>query len=318
MSAKWHYCFNQFYVVTTGNYKLMSIILADHYARLQANSSDIIVSGLVTRTTPVVKSYADAYSAWLTSRATYRGSTKSFENLVKELSSTKIKQWDIAIQGSYLDGTPEYISLLPNGRGPFQKGNYEQKILEVKSLGERLLAYPALSATMDDVNDYYSTIDGARNKQQTDEEQVRLKSEALETARIVAANMMYANLGLLMDKFNKEPERSELYFDLSLIMSPPKDEDTYSGTIAGGDTDNITSENFLDTTIFKLYNNGSTSLKFFTSNSATGAVDDIGFVLEPGTNAVKTAAELGAADNKFLNVTNLDPSNQGMWVVIMM
>ena len=57
-------------------------------------------------------------------QGTYKGRTELWDAKVADLSSLRIKQWDIAIQGVFLEGTGDYTILLPNGRGPFQKGAY--------------------------------------------------------------------------------------------------------------------------------------------------------------------------------------------------
>lgn len=316
MAFTWHYLNNTFLIITVGSNKLMMILSPDHRARLQAQNADPEIAAMLAIFAPIDDALSAAYSAWFNAGAFYKGATLAFENLLKELSKTKLDSWFPQVQVVFPEGSPEYLTIFPKGRTLFTNGSYDLRINAVKSLGAALAAYPALAATKTEVDSFFTSLNTARTKQQEKEEGVRVKSELLETARVNTAVAMYQTLGKLMAKYAATPEAIAKFFDLSLIQSPPKDKNTFSVIVAAKDTANIVSGGFDDTTQFTLYT-GNTRGKFFTTNAATSVEGD-GITLEPNTSMTVIATQLGAPGNTFLNVTNLDELNQGNYSVVML
>jgi len=316
MAENWHYLNNSFLIVTDRSTKLLMILSPDHCARLQAASSDPDILALYTSFSVIDDELTTKYSLWMTAGAAYSGTTLAFEILMKELSQTKLDEWIPQVQVVFPESTPEYKSIFPKGRAPFNTGSYDIRLKAVKSLGDNLGPYLALAATKTKVDTFYDTLLSARTIQQVKEEDVRLKSEALEVKRVETCVAMYANLGTLMAKFAATPEKVAIYFDLALIQSPPKDKNTFSVIVAAKDTANVVPGGFTDTTQFTLFT-GNTRGKFFTSNAATG-VDGEGITLEPNTSMTVIATQLGDPGNTFLNVTNLDTLNQGNFSVVIL
>jgi hypothetical protein len=149
--------------------------------------------------------------------ATYKGHTALVDNLLLELSSLKIKQWDIQIQGQHLEGTPTYMMILPSRRKPFQEDTKDDRVSEVEALAQRLLGYPALSATQTDVSNFATALRTARDNQQQKEQLVSMALDELEIARKALCTMMYGNLGVLMDKYRDTPDIIENFWQLDLI-----------------------------------------------------------------------------------------------------
>ena len=318
MGTSWHYLSNTFLVVTENSTKLMMILSPDHRARLQAESPDPDILAMLNLFIPIDDALSAAYQAWTSAGAFYKGATLAFELLLSELVNTKLDQWIPQVQVVYAESTPQYLTLFPNGRTPYSSGPYDIRINTVKSLGDNLTTYPALAATKTDVDSFHTTLLNTRAEQQQKEETVRTTSDLLEVERVNTAVGMYANLGKLMAKFASTPEVIDRFFDLSLIQNPPKDKDTFAVIVAGGDTVNVI-EDIEDTTQLKLFNTGSTAGRFFTSTSATGTSEPgQGIELAPNTNTTVVATDLGDPGNTFLNVTNLDPENQGSYSVVIL
>ena len=227
----WQYAHNTFLTITASSYKLTNIIFADHSARLGAVTGDADFTTMVTRTTPVKTAWDAAYVAWLSSRGIYKGRTQLWRTKLKDLSSLRIKQWDVAIQGVFLEGTGEYTMLLPKGRAPFQKGAYDLCLAEVKALQNRLLAVtpavPALTTLAATVGTYHTEMKTVRDSQQGVEQQVDGLASLLEIQRLAACAMMYKNLGRIMEKYSDMPVRVEDYYDMNYIRdratAPPED-----------------------------------------------------------------------------------------------
>jgi len=236
----WHYQENQFDHATDESFKKMNIINADHLAKLQAQQGDPDIAALLARTTAPHDAYNLRYSNWLSAKATYKGKTDQVNVYLDDLSSLKIKQWDIQIQQQFLEGTSDYIAILPDGRSPFNKNNgIDERISQLQSLAQRLNAYPALAATMNDVINFHTTLDGARDVQQQKEELVDDASDLLETARKDIALMMYRNLGFLIDKYGSTPQVISNFWELQLLRAPVSDDDqTVSGRSKSAATGN--------------------------------------------------------------------------------
>ena len=225
----WKYLTNQFTTTTDGSYKRANILNNDHMSKLTAENADADIAALETRTQPLSTAYGTAYTAWVSAKATYKGHTQLYDSLLDNLSSQKIKEWDIQIQGTYLEGTPEYTMILPDRRGPFQNGGKDDRLSEVQALADRLLSYPALAATQADVAAYATSMQTARDDQQQKEELVAMASDTLEQARLELCTMMYGNLGALMDKYRETPNVIENFWQLDLIRT----------TGGGGDDDDL-------------------------------------------------------------------------------
>ncbi len=213
----WHYITNQFEGSTRGSFKRMNILASDHQSKLTAQGTDPDIAALVARTLPLATAYGTAYTGSITANATYKGHTQLGDSLLAQLSNTKIKQWDIQIQNVFLEGTAEYTMILPNMRGPFQKGGKDQRQSEVEALAQRLLAYPALATTQADVAAFFTTLKTARDNQQQKEQLAATASSQLELARVALAVMMYGNLGVLMDKYRETPDMVGNFWQLDLI-----------------------------------------------------------------------------------------------------
>lgn len=204
----------------------MNILMTDHAARIgQAvsgqNPPDSDFTTMQGRTTPVKTAWDTAYNGWIAARGFYKGKTQALEGKLADLSGLRIKQWDIAIQGVFLDGTSEYTQLLPNGRGPFQQGAYDLRIAEVKALQTRLSPFtganPTLAALAATVGTFHTEVKGLRDLQQGQEGAVNTASTAVEAQRVASANLMFQNLGRLMEKFFLLPVRIEDFYDMSYI-----------------------------------------------------------------------------------------------------
>lgn len=297
----------------------MEKISSDHASKLKAENADPDILALDTRFATVRTSYRDSYGAAISANAIYKSKTAGFIVLEKELSSIKIEDWDVQIQVAFRKDSPTYIGILPRGREPFQKGTYDQKIQEVRELGLRLAAYPALAATKTAVDAFATSFETARNSQQQKEDLVKQKSDLLEIARVATAKMMYGNLGVLMDKFQDDPIQIERFFDLEAIRNTgPETNETIEGDIAGGDSVNLI-EGVTDPNTEWLFTNpGNATVIYFMANTPDAVFTDYGQKVKPGETFTKKALDLGPEGYQYLNVSNMDPDNQGYYSVTAM
>jgi hypothetical protein len=315
---EWHYLQNQFENTTNGSFRLMLTITNDHYAKLQAQQADADILILYNRTDPVHQAFLDQYSAWKSSEGIYKAATDTTEALLDLLRSTNARQWDTAIMVEYDKGTTEHTALLPNGRTPFQTGTMDERIAAVKTLGLTLAGFAPLSALKTIVDDFHTTLKGARDGQQVKEQLADQQRTNMELARKAIAIMQYRNLGSLMDQFGDNPDNVFNYFDVSLLQrhasSTPPVVEEFVGTVGPMSTVNITSDIAQNASII-LTNTGSVTLRFCDAPDEFTGCTDNGIDLAPGGVFEASGSELQNSANRFINVTNNDPTIEGNYNV---
>lgn len=311
--AEWIYSQNQFNNSTKQSFALMLELGNDHIAKLEAQQADADIAALLARTQPLQLDYGKAYTKWKSATAVRKGATLKIDQLLAELSSLKIKQWDIQIQGQYLDGTPEYMALLPEKRGPFQSGPKDQRINAVEALSLRLGDYPVLAATQADVDAFRTQLVDARDEQQQKEQLIEQGSDDLEAIRIELATMMYGNLGVLMDKYRNTPDYINNYWEVSLMQSTPPPTREFGGTVAADTTVNLTQTVGPNAKVV-LSNVGYTVLTFCLAATNTDACAT-GVQVQPGDTLQVERASLGEDGDVNLNVTNMSPDTEGAYSV---
>ena len=311
--AEWIYSQNQFNNSTKQSFALMLELGNDHIAKLQAQQADADIAALLARTQPLQLDYGKAYTKWKSATAVRKGATLKIDQLLAELSSLKIKQWDIQIQGQYLDGTPEYMALLPEKRGPFQSGPKDQRINAVEALSLRLGDYPVLAATQADVDAFRIQLLDARDEQQQKEQLIEQGSDDLEVARIELATMMYGNLGVLMDKYRQTPDYINNFWEVSLMQNTPPPTREFGGTIAADTTVNITATVGPNAKLV-LTNAGTTVLNYCLAADAADACT-AGVQVNPGDTVQVERSTLGEDALQNLNVTNVSADTEGTYSV---
>jgi len=229
MEKQWHYTYNQFEVQTVGNYKKMYILSTDHYGKLQNESQNeppaipgIIlptIQDLLDRFEPVEREYEVRYTAWSNARGIYKGETDRFEQFLEELKENKVPRWETLVMVEFPKGSPDFVIIFPQGRKPFNNTNRDLRIAEIERFANSLQNYPQLVAVMNDALAFYTQISQTRDHQQAMEDDVKLKSDALEAQRQLVAEEMYLNLVILLTKFYKTPTDVERFFELQLIRS---------------------------------------------------------------------------------------------------
>jgi len=301
MAEVWHFLQNQFLNVTKDSRKLAVIITNDHNSKLEAESSNPDIGPLYTRFNPLKTTLSTKYAGHIAKKGIYKGGTALVEQKLSELSSTKIEDWDIQIQAIHKRDTPDYITILPNYREPFQIGGIDQRLAAVKT----------------DVDAFLADLEGSRNTQQQKEEQVGLASDEADDAVRAAMVMMYRNLGVLMDLFGEEPTDIERFFEIELLQSKPPEDEPLVGPIGPAETLNLMEGGFDENTIFVAINTGTTIWKICITDSATNPCGE-GVEVPAGESKTLTATEIGYQPGwAFLNITNLDAESEGSYSVAM-
>ena len=198
----------------------MLMMATDHFDKLQrVISNNHFLNDVYKDEHPKFEHFANLYSKADANRAIYQSYTYKFEQLIGQLSTEKIKRWDIQIQSVYSDDTPEYIQLLPNKRGDFQKGAYEIKMSKLKTLHESLGRFPNLAHTQAEVSDFYNLMKKTRTEQQGFETEEKEISRQLENARVALANGMRRLYAALLFVYNEDVKAVESFYELRYLRA---------------------------------------------------------------------------------------------------
>ncbi len=313
MSSKtWSYFLNPF-ISAAASFKKALKISTYTDAQLQARSGDPFYAPLYKMYDPLHQALVDAYNNWKTQGGTQKGTTLTFDQLLTLLSPSKIGAWDYAVMGVYAKGTPGYISIFPQGHKPFQTGDKDQRVNAVQQLAKALAGTPALSTTMDDVNDFYKQLITARSAQQGNIGNTGSESDEVRDAVTAAMTGLYSVLGSCITQFADDPTQAEPIFDLETIRN--HDQLVFTGGVKALETENIMEHTFASTDEIKLSATG-TALGFYLSKFKDDAPGKYTVITElAGTNQTVKPADFGDGTNTFLHVINNDAATEGHYKV---
>ncbi len=223
MSARpWKYMYNQFLSATEGSRTTMLTVASDHVAKLVpkvGNPADPVILDCLNRAQPLFDDFQLKLVTWQNVSGMRKGQTQMLDELLVELRSVRVRQWISTVQLSYVQGTPQYTQIFPQGQEPFYSGGNDQRILAVQSLAGVLGNFPEFASLKTSVQTFHATLKAARDTQQGSEGQINEASDAAEAARVALAIGLYANLGNLMAKHAADPLRLAEYFQISLLRS---------------------------------------------------------------------------------------------------
>ena len=316
MKRLWRFLLNTFNSTTRSSYKKMLLILRDHLPRLDGEKADPEIATLYNRTLPVFQDYQTSYSNWSVAKGSHEGETKRFNLMLDELSEVKVKEWEATVRVVFNEDSPDYLVIFPEGRTGFRSGAYDMRIQHVSDLAGRLTNYVQFEDLKTEVDTYCKALEGQRNTQTKAAEKVKASSVTLEEKRLASAEMLYGNLGFLMNKHRANPLQIEKYFDLSLLRStvtngevPPPEPIT--GKVAKLSMVTILEGGFDANSYFQIVNTGGTLLRFYTTKLPSDPVSPSAIELLAGEEINVFASELGADSNLFLMVYNPDTALEG-------
>jgi hypothetical protein len=246
MKKDWSFLTNPFLALAKRS-RPKAIEAADYTNdQLKARQADPFYLDLFTFFDPLNQAMQNEESALNVQIAAQKGSTATVGDLLDTLSAEKIESWDIAIQVVYRKGTPQYIALLPQGRGPFQSGKKDDRITAVKSLGIALTGIVALATTKTDVDNFFTSINNARSAQSGKIGNTETDSGDLTDAVISGMEGMFYVLTACLAKFYIAPKTVEPLFALNLIRD--SEQDSFIRTLTGGSYDFVAKRTLEPTT----------------------------------------------------------------------
>lgn len=214
-TALWTYLRNPFDNATKRNHKRMYLLATDHFDKLrQKAGEEAELAPLYERAAPAYERFVQLYRKTQTDRALYQMHTARLEAMMKELSSTLARRWDVRIQARYDWNSPEYKALLPRQRRPLQSGAYELRINEAAALADKLANFPDLKDLQIEVADFARRLLDLRSHQQGFEGQGQGNENDLENSRRTLAVAMHAVLGGLIALYADNPTRISAFYEL--------------------------------------------------------------------------------------------------------
>lgn len=314
---KWSILRNTFNNVTKYNFKRMLAMSTDHHDKLLVESSnDPYINVLYQKLLPAYQAFKQAYNATFQQEAFYQGNTLIVENLFAQLSSQKIRQWDIWIQNEYLDNTPQYLMLLPNGRNPFQSGSYEARINAVTALSANVATFPNLANVSADVATFLQQLVQARTTQQGVEKSAANTVKNVEDARVELAQVMQGVLGGLIWHYYQNIAQVETFYELKYLRTAADNSSTNTPTLqahplAANSRATLYGQLSASESI-TIRNTGSVPISCFTSNdiSANAPIDAL--ILQPNEEQTAFADELSNGNGfSWLILLNPDAAIAG-------
>jgi hypothetical protein len=283
---------------------------ASKYTRNQlfSRKADPFFGPLYTMFDPLNEAFENEDAALIAQIGTQKGSTSLLDELLIQLSSDKIDLWDIAVQVVYRKGTPEYIAIFPKGRKPFQQGKKNDRIAAVSALYLSLAGIVPLATTRTDVDDFYQTINDARNKQTGEIGDTGTDSDDLTTTAETAMNALYKILGSCIAQFPETPLSIEPLFDMSVLRDSEQTE--FTRTLAPSATEFIVKRTKEPTDTIRLKVNTNRAVKFFMAIEKNDT-NPVTFIIVNGlSEVIVTFSQLGDVPAaKYLKAINTDDAS---------
>ena len=114
---------------------------------------------------PLKVKFDTEYSIWDGLRSSSPSNTLGVVQLLDELSSTYIRNWDLAIQIVYNIKTTQYKALLPKHRTPFQSGKIAAREHALNNLLTAIGTDVSLAAVKTSVTSFMALLTAATAKQ---------------------------------------------------------------------------------------------------------------------------------------------------------
>lgn len=313
MPRPWIFLINPFEVATEKSYRTAKKLGDYTTAALGAQSKPRFVD-MFNEISPLSADFNNAYSTWTSQLGSQKGNSSSLATLLKQLSSQKIEDWDIAIQQVYKQNTPQYISLLPNRRKPFQNGTQETRINAVKSLSESIGTDEALATVKTDVDDFFTSITLVYTTQKGSISKSGNSSTNVELARKALCTGLYGILGQLMDYFKETPDAVSSFIDIETLRN--LEQSVYKSNIKGGETLLVLTHTFEAGEKARFVNRGNTDLAFALVAEKKDAMPSAFVTITANNELITDASALGdIAANRFLIAKNLSATGQGAYTV---
>lgn len=234
----WKYIESQFETATEGSHRRMHTLATDHAAKLAGAKAALpALVPLHDRFQPVLARWNAGYNAWKDSEAFYAGATEALAGKLAALTrlqpetGSPLSNWANAIAVKHPRTSAAYKAIFPRGMDPFHTGTYDEQISAVAQLATRVAAAGApLAAVAAEIATFSTDLSALRRVQGEKESQRDTARSAMEPLRLEVCELLYGNLGLLMDLHRKNRPAIANYFDLQTLRETGPDEEPVTPT----------------------------------------------------------------------------------------
>ena len=311
---RWTFLVNPFLAASQTSYVVMRKICNYTLNAVNKDPANVFMHTCYTTLNPFVNEFMLSFDTWRNNKAFSKGQTSNLSDLLFFLRSDKIREWDIQIQAIHPHSSPEYISLLPNYRTPFQSGSQLERMSAVNTLGIGLTNDVALATLKAEVVQFYLELKSAHNLQVAGKSNIGIGSDSVENARINMGVELYGVLGSMINHFKSTPDSITNYFDLETIRN--HEQTTFRSKLAGDETVLAMKHTFGFEEEFILINRGKTTLRVALLAHQETPVGMLFIDVPPLTNKTIAAQDIGEIDTcKFLKVHNMDANLGGAYTI---
>ncbi|MCG3165140.1 MAG: hypothetical protein POELPBGB_00901 [Bacteroidia bacterium] len=308
MKKPWIFITNTFEVNTRNSRPVAFSFFTDFKAKLEAASlTDPAILIIFNDYLPFFTALEGIYMNLLMIEGEYEGRTLSFEDLLEDLNDIDhLRKWEGKIRAEFPEDSPTEKEIFPNKRTPFLQGTYENRVLTVKTLAQKLLQYPALSATQMEVQSFANLMESTREAQQNHEGSLANLRTLFENQRLIIADETFGAYGRLCHIFRTNRPMIANFFDLTILRDSGADWEEFD--IASGEVLNLMEDvQAGDLNGIKIRNTSPAAsgvvLYIYTTNVINGGWNGAGITLNPGEEKTLDENDFGALQS-FLNVQN--------------
>jgi hypothetical protein len=253
------------------------------------------------------------YNDWKAHTGVQKGQTLNVNQLLKILSPTKINAWDYTITGVYPKKSTNYVTLLPNGHKPFQKGDKLSRISAVTQLKTNLtlINNTALATTLTDVTNFEGQLTTANNTQTGALGATSLYSADVEKVITDAMNELFGILGDCIKHFKAEPTLTEPYFDLATIRN--HEQVIFNSSLHSSEHETLVEHKFAETDVISVSVDGATDVGVYLAaqNGDGPANYTVIKVSASSEKDIEISEFTNNTTNRFLSVVNLSDVADG-------
>jgi len=315
MAIRWFYFVNLFETATRNSYLKTYKITEFFYKALELVKTDPFYGPIFTDYEVHHLAFLLVYNKFLSQKGIQTGDTLSVEQLLKILSSTKIRKWDAMISVVYPLGSAQYQRIFPHKHYPFHHGSKEEIFASVSSLSTTIASDPALAAVNTDVTNFFSQLNLASTVQQSSIAATVTGSEEVEAQRKIISIQLMKNYGLMVAKFPDNLSSFEKFFPVELLKH--SEQVDFTGHLKPLKSHAVCNHIFSLTDEITLINNGNTHLYFYLVSNVKEPMPVKYYDLAPYSSITIAISQIGDVKFPHLVVHNPDTVNQAEWEVIL-
>jgi len=218
MTRPWIFQINTIEVNTRGSHRKMLSLATDTRDKLSGGVSDPDIQLLFNLLDPIYQNYRQIYIDYEVVEGNREGGTLAFENVLDQIPG-QLRIWESGIRAVHVEDSPIEKSIFPNKRTPFLQGTYEERVLAIGALAQKLNGMAGLAPTLALVQSFHNMALSTRVAQQQEEGALAQMSDLREQQRLIVADTLYGVLGYLMYKHRSNRDMIDNYFDLTLLRS---------------------------------------------------------------------------------------------------